>query len=131
MAVALTHVAPQALGPRTPARRATRPAPEVLGPPVFRDALVRERRRADRFGDPFLVLLVELGDVAPRHAPLPWDAVLDAMVAVRRETDLLGWFERGVVLGLLLPESRDERLLSAVERRLKAELARRLDAPAL
>ena len=46
----------------------------VLGESVFKDALVRERKRADRFDAPFAVVLVDRSDDAPEAGP--WISVL-------------------------------------------------------
>ena len=52
----------------------------VLGHGVFTDALVREQRRAERFGTPFAVLLVDRSDRA--FDSDVWVAILRAVAAV-------------------------------------------------
>src|SRR5258706_13693660 len=72
-------------------------------PPVceelFRDALVRERKRADRFEEPFALMLVSLSARAMRQ--LRWRQVVEALSDAKLDTDVIGWFEQGAVLGLL------------------------------
>ena len=100
----------------------------VLGEALFKDALVRERRRADRFDTPFAVLLVDRGDSAPDTGP--WAAILRAVAAVRRGVDAVGWLERGAVLGLLLTDTPGKGAVKAMQR-LRREIARRLGDAAL
>jgi len=64
----------------------------VLGHRVFRDALVREQRRAERFGTPFAVLLVDRSDRASDSDV--WVAVLRAVAAVKRDVDAVAGSKR-------------------------------------
>ncbi len=95
----------------------------VLGESVFKDALVRERKRADRFEASFAVLLVDRSDDASDAGP--WVAVLSAVAAVKREADAVGWLDEGAVLGLLLPEVSRGGALKVMER-LRHEVAGRV-----
>ncbi len=109
--------------PRPSSRRRARAQADILGEGLFRDAVVRERKRADRYDTPFSVLLVDAGS-ASREADF-WSPVLRAVVAVKRDVDAVGWFEQGEVLGLLLPDAAGKGALKVV-RQLQRELARRL-----
>ena len=71
----------------------------VLGEVLFRDALVRERRRADRFEDMFVLALISCDGRGARTAP--WERVATALSTEAFSSDLLGWFEDGTVLGLI------------------------------
>jgi lipopolysaccharide/colanic/teichoic acid biosynthesis glycosyltransferase len=95
----------------------------VLGESVFKEALVRERRRADRFDAAFAVLLVDRSDSASEAGP--WDAILDAVAAVKREADAVGWLDEGAVLGLLLPEVSRGGALKVLDR-LRHEISARV-----
>jgi lipopolysaccharide/colanic/teichoic acid biosynthesis glycosyltransferase len=65
---------------------------------LFRDALVRERKRADRFEESFALVLISLACPAGR---IPrWTEVVDALTSQLLDTDLIGWFEEGKVIGL-------------------------------
>ncbi len=65
-----------------------------------------------------------------RHTDSPsrWPAVIEALATSKRETDVVGWFVEGAVLGLILPEiaSRDESTVRRIEARLRRELAQHL-----
>ena len=100
----------------------------VLGESVFKDALVRERKRADRFDAPFAVLLVDRSDYAPEAGA--WASVLSSVAAVKREADAVGWLDAGAVLGLLLPEVSRGGALKVMER-LRHEITSRVGDSAL
>jgi len=100
----------------------------ILGESVFREALVRERKRADRFDAPFAVLLVDRSDDASEGAT--WVSILSAMAAVKRDADAVGWLEQGAVLGLLLPEVSRNGALKVMDR-LRHQISGRLGDSAL
>jgi len=100
----------------------------ILGEGVFKDALVRERKRADRFGAPFAVLIVDRSDAAAETDH--WVAIVEAIASVKRDSDAAGWLEEGAVLGLLLPEVSRAGSLIVLDR-LRRELALRIGDSAL
>jgi lipopolysaccharide/colanic/teichoic acid biosynthesis glycosyltransferase len=79
---------------------------EVFDQSLFRDVLARERRRADRSNRPFALVLVSAAASSPGAGPatVNWAAAIEALLAAKRDIDVLGWFARGSVLALLLPE---------------------------
>ena len=104
----------------------------VMSEEIFRSVLLRERRRADRFNQPFLLFLVGVDKQADAELPALPAAVVDALGAVTRDTDVLGWFKGQAVLGLIVPElgASGVDLAREVEARILKELALRLDADA-
>jgi exopolysaccharide biosynthesis polyprenyl glycosylphosphotransferase len=95
--------------------------------------LVRERNRADRSNQTLALVFVALQrPTKPGSAPI-WPAVVDAMAAAKRETDVLGWFQEQEALGLIVPEvpSSNPRFPHELNERFRSELARRLDAHAV
>jgi lipopolysaccharide/colanic/teichoic acid biosynthesis glycosyltransferase len=96
----------------------------VLGEALLKDTLLRERRRADRSGEPFAVVLLDAGEAMSGERI--WPAIVRALEAVRREEDAVGWLERGSVLALLMPEAPDARWAERVLLRVRREVARRL-----
>jgi exopolysaccharide biosynthesis polyprenyl glycosylphosphotransferase len=103
--------------------------PLVVGQGLFRDALTRERKRADRFDQPFvLVLVASKPDRIAESSS--WLSVVEALTAAKHDTDVLGWFEQGSVLGLIVPEieASDASFMREIESRVQFALAARLDA---
>ena len=103
----------------------------VLNEQIFRSVLVRERKRADRSNQSFVVLLLAVENETGRFPSL-WKGVVDGLAAVRRETDIVGWFERGATIGLIVTDCGAEGKAVArdLETRVRRELANRLDAEA-
>jgi exopolysaccharide biosynthesis polyprenyl glycosylphosphotransferase len=103
--------------------------PLVIGEELFRDVLVRERKRADRFGEPFALLVVSARDGYTVEASM-WASVIEVLTTAKRDTDVLGWLERNSAVALVIPEieSLDSAFTQEVDSRLSAGLASRLDA---
>lgn len=116
--------------PVSPARTRLRAAgfpldASVLPQDLFRGALRRERKRADRFEEPFLLLVISWSGARPDRGTAK--AVVAAARAVRRETDLVGWLKVDRTLGVIVPttggyETRSDELVSRVRRELAAGL---------
>lgn len=70
----------------------------LLSHELFRDALQRERKRADRFEEAFAVVLVSLDDRAPASR---WGAIVDCLSQSMSSADLIGWLVTGKVLGVI------------------------------
>ena len=105
--------------------------PHIMGAEMFRGVLVRERKRADRSAERFMVLLVDLsGVVDAAGSSIVQNAAIDAIALAKRETDVMGWFEEQSVIGLVLPQIGTFNVSTAAEldRRVRGELARRLDS---
>src|SRR4051794_39223379 len=80
----------------------------VISEDLFKDVLVREWKRGERFSQPFVLLLVELHEDAAVQAwanargeksglsavPIgsSWSRVVSALSACTRTTDVMGWF---------------------------------------
>lgn len=108
--------------------------PHFLGADVFRGALARERKRADRSNDPVGLLLVEATGSPTAAAPAIWNAAADALAVVKREMDIAGWLDAPTRLGVIVPGIRAPELPEACRQfdaRWRRELAKRLDAEAV
>ena len=119
--------APASMRPRAAASRAARrfEHSEPICEELFRDALARERRRADRFEEAFIVVLITL-DRRRLHVE-SLTQILQAL-SQSRPGDVIGWFDGGTVLGLIRStEARepDEAATSLAEA-LRREFTRRL-----
>jgi exopolysaccharide biosynthesis polyprenyl glycosylphosphotransferase len=113
-----------------PVRRAeVRQSLHVIGEDMFRGVLIRERKRADRSNESFAVIVLEMpGDSRPS-----WWHAIEALAAVKRDMDIIGWLKRERVLALMLPSASDENGPGprALEENVRAELAKRLEPATL
>jgi lipopolysaccharide/colanic/teichoic acid biosynthesis glycosyltransferase len=103
-------------------------AAHVLGEELFKASLIRERMRSDRSSRPFALLLVEVTRAVGGSSAVS-TIVMDALIAAKRDTDVVGWIDARALLGLIVPESRPNELTAAcsgIEVRLRRELALRL-----
>ena len=110
-------------------RPATDPYPHVLSEELFRGSLIRYRQHVDRTDRPLVLVLVALKP-AGAHAPAIWTRAIQAVATVTRDSDVLGWFDRGSVLGVILTDvdGFDDRRGRELESRLRRTLGPRLDA---
>jgi len=74
---------------------------------LFRDALVRERKRADRFEETFVLVLISLNSRVARKSR--WGHLVEALSQKKLDVDMIGWFEEGSVLGLIRSLDRDPK----------------------
>lgn len=76
---------------------------DVLPENVFHSMLTLERRRAERSGKPFVLMLLDANlEDGPSQRILR--QAVDTMIATKRETDLVGWYKRGAILGIIFTE---------------------------
>ncbi len=116
---------------RTAPRRQVEPTRNhlhVVNEQIFRSVLVRERKRANRFDQPFLLLLVSVDGDSSVGTSTSWHAVVEALAAVKRDTDVVGWFEGRSVIGLIVPDvgASCSTLSQDLESRVRRELGTRL-----
>jgi len=72
----------------------------------FRDLLARERKRTERSHKPFLLALIDIGDLIGNNekTDVP-EKVADSLQSSTRETDIRGWYLSGAVIGVILTET--------------------------
>ena len=101
----------------------------VLSEDLFKNALVREKKRAERFDEPFVLVLVA-ARADSNCEPATWRAVIGALSSSKRDTDIVGWFEHRSVMAMIVPEidGTDVAFVREVESRVQLALATRLDA---
>ena len=123
--------AEETLGAHKSARASVRSHGELqaIDEQLFRDILIREWRRADRFDQSFVLVLVAAGS---NDAATSWAAVTEALLALKSDTDVIGWYEGDRVLGLLRPDRHASGPGAAheIEQRVRRELGRRLESGA-
>jgi lipopolysaccharide/colanic/teichoic acid biosynthesis glycosyltransferase len=101
----------------------------VLDRELFRDLLIRERKRAYRSNASFGILRVDVRDAVKRRPPATSAAIVDILTSVKRDTDVVGWLEPGAVIGVILPDLRTSAITAmrvALEARLRGKLENRL-----
>ena len=90
------------LSQRTAERFERRRAPQhlqVISERLFRDALVRERKRADRFEEAFTVLLIAFDRERLTQAAVL--SLAESLSEPPAAADVIGWFEQDSVLALI------------------------------
>ena len=90
---------------------------------AFRHFLEIERKRSRSSNRPFLLLLVDLKDASLVHSTSADVAsrLFDALSLGLRETDFIGWYREGAVVGAVLTEHSAEigsDVAAIVERRV-------------
>ena len=79
----------------------------VLKEELLHDMLALERRRAERSRKPFVLMLLDASAVRSNgHRPALVEQLTSILCEVTRETDLVGWYQTGVVLAVIFTEIR-------------------------
>ena len=102
------------------AQRRLSTGPHVISELLFRDALVRERSRADRFEEAFAVLLI-----AFERERLTPAAVSQLAQSLSQSADVIGWFQQDAVVGLIRSAARGEAAIAAATLTMAAHGAMR------
>jgi lipopolysaccharide/colanic/teichoic acid biosynthesis glycosyltransferase len=78
---------------------------EILQEESFHTMLTLERRRAERSRKPFVLMLLDANAVVEKKtADRLLSRVTSVLLKSTRETDLVGWYEKDVVLGIIFTE---------------------------
>ena len=85
------------------AEQADRREQPPLAESVFQSMLTLERRRAERSGKPFVLMLVDAMHEDGPAAPL-LSSALKVVERNSRETDVVGWYKNGLILGVIFTE---------------------------
>ena len=98
----------------------------LLSPELFRDALVRERRRADRFEQTFVVVLFSFAGAGRRE--WCWRHLVETLSETALDTDAIGWLEQDAVLALIRPlaDEGHGHIIKAFTGKVRRELTRHL-----
>lgn len=82
---------------------------EVLPEEAFHSMLTLERRRAERSRKPFVLMLLDASAaIEEKTAERFLSRVCSVLLKSTRETDLIGWYENGVVVGVIFTEVNSE-----------------------
>jgi lipopolysaccharide/colanic/teichoic acid biosynthesis glycosyltransferase len=75
---------------------------ETLPESTFRRMIAVERKRSERSKEPFLLMLVELGEQPEsKENRRVLEGMLDVLRACSRETDIIGWYKEHTVTGVM------------------------------
>ncbi len=78
---------------------------EVLAEDVFRKIFCWERKRAERSGRCFLLMLVHVESILQANqSERALSGIVSALSSSTRETDLAGWYREGAILGVIFTE---------------------------
>jgi lipopolysaccharide/colanic/teichoic acid biosynthesis glycosyltransferase len=86
------------------ASKKTKMGHRLAGQEMFLEMLHRERRRTERSGRAFLLILVSSTSCRAHHAEFPTPKVAIALSSCIREIDFLGWYKEPNTLGILITE---------------------------
>lgn len=90
----------------------------------FRETLRRERKRTERSGRPFMLVLLdvsEFGEIAERGR---FGELARTISSLTRDIDVKGWYSRGRVIGLMLLETSGGPAAKRIAEKLKNEIVR-------
>lgn len=107
---------------RVPAKRRC-----IFSEDAFREVLTLERRRADRSRRPFILMLVDAQAAKRQGIDSNFnDRLTWTVSAATRETDVIGWYKDGLILGVIFTELKSSGEVSASEL-VRAKIERALD----
>ena len=107
-------------------------ATEVLSEEAFQRLISIERKRSERSQRPFVLLLIETGNILPSENHDNSRVLLDMLAALKgatRDTDVTGWHKANTVVGMIFREiTLDSNLvLSMILSRIASVLREQLD----
>src|SRR6267143_589421 len=92
---------------------------------LFKETVTRERKRTDRSGLALVMLLIGVQDNRREDTSALFAGIANALRAIKSDIDILGWFERQSIMGLIVPEIDTANLASTCER-LECELQKEI-----
>jgi lipopolysaccharide/colanic/teichoic acid biosynthesis glycosyltransferase len=97
----------------------------VISEELFADALHRERRRADRNNQSMGLLLVSALDADMSEGSAVCKGIVSGLTSAKRDTDVIGWFERGNSIGVILSdiESPTPIIAAGLDARIRRQIS--------
>jgi lipopolysaccharide/colanic/teichoic acid biosynthesis glycosyltransferase len=97
----------------------------------FREILVMERKRSERYNRPFLFVLININPAHKIHGNGHFPEKIKQFIKANiREVDIKGWYDRHRTIGIIFPEYNPEtkntilkKILTGLEASFGAELA--------
>ena len=97
---------------------------------LFREMLARERKRTERSRNPFVLILIDIGELIRERGPknitgiIAVQKIKESLAEIIRETDIRGWYEKQRVLGMIFTEIGEMNQQTLTEKvRKQIELA--------
>ncbi len=94
----------------------------------FQNMLINERKRTERFGRPFMLILLDVGRLlgeGSKEKPAVLQNLAFALNSSTREIDMKGWYLFGSLVGIICPEfyeANKTRLVEKLRQKLKSFL---------
>jgi lipopolysaccharide/colanic/teichoic acid biosynthesis glycosyltransferase len=108
------------MAPVSVVRDEVTPHPYLFTEEVFQAMLTRERRRAERSRKPFVLMLLSAHQENGLAEKILGRA-LNAIGAAARQTDVVGWYKQGVIIGVIFTELGTDEIAGIAEA-LKAKI---------
>jgi lipopolysaccharide/colanic/teichoic acid biosynthesis glycosyltransferase len=119
-------------GTLSPVAAASAAERDVLDAPAFRRMVAFERKRSERSRKPFMLLLLDMGEqLASEKNRRTLEQIFAALAGSSRETDLVGWYAEGCVIGVVFTEialGESDLIPAAIIERVTAALRANLSA---
>jgi lipopolysaccharide/colanic/teichoic acid biosynthesis glycosyltransferase len=104
----------------------------VLHEEAFHRMISLERKRTERSGKPFLLMLLDMGNgLLSDKSEKALDKILSALSLSTRETDITGWYKKNSVVGVMFTEFGAEdrnSILSTIMTRVSETLRNNLSS---
>jgi lipopolysaccharide/colanic/teichoic acid biosynthesis glycosyltransferase len=104
----------------------------VLNEEAFHRMISLERKRTERSGKPFLLMLLDMGNgLLSDKSEKALDKILSALSLSTRETDITGWYKKNSVVGVMFTEFGAEdrnSILSTIMTRVSETLRNNLNS---
>jgi lipopolysaccharide/colanic/teichoic acid biosynthesis glycosyltransferase len=103
---------------------------EILNEGTFKRMIAIERKRTERSGEPFLLMLLEAGNQqSSGKCEKALVNVLSVLPVSIRETDIIGWYKNRTTVGVMftgLPQKGKNSILSVILSKVSATLRHQL-----
>ena len=104
----------------------------ALGEEAFRQMVVIERKRTERSGRPFLLMLLAAGGQRESNgAGVALNSMLTLLLSSTRQTDVIGWYKEQVTIGVVftgLSNDDKNKILSIILNKVSSTLRDRLSS---
>lgn len=98
---------------------------EILGESAFSKMLALERKRSERSGRAFILMLLDINKIQDSGSMLTRNSILSALASSTRETDIKGWYNDEGTIGVIFTEIGDaprESVIQALSNKVRHAL---------